>query len=54
LKGIEGLSMLPESSDTGCSEPWGKKKLAMALTEPKVEEAIKNPQIEFTKEYGRY
>lgn len=41
---LEGLSMFPKLSDIGWFEPWSGQKLAMFLTEPKIEEAIKNLQ----------
>ena len=43
-EGLEGLAMLPELSNTSWIEPWAAQTLAMVVTEPKVEAAIKNLQ----------
>ncbi len=41
---LECLSMLPELSDKGWLEPWAAQNLAMFVTEPEIEAAIKNLQ----------
>jgi|WetSurMetagenome_2_1015567.scaffolds.fasta_scaffold59838_2 hypothetical protein len=41
---MECLSMLPELSNTSWIEPWAAQDLALFVTEPKIEAAIKNLQ----------
>lgn len=41
---LEGLSMLPELTNTSWIEPWASQTLAMVLTEPKMEAAIESLQ----------
>jgi uroporphyrinogen-III decarboxylase len=41
---LKCLSMLPKLSDTGWLEPWAAQNLAMFVTEPEIEAAIKNLQ----------
>jgi hypothetical protein len=41
---LQFLSMLPDLSDPGWLDPWAAQNLAIFLTEPKIEDAIKNLQ----------
>jgi uroporphyrinogen-III decarboxylase len=42
--GLKFLSMLPELSNTSWLEPWAAQNLALFVTEPEIEAAIKNLQ----------
>jgi uroporphyrinogen-III decarboxylase len=42
--GLEGLSLLPELSNTGWLEPWAAQNLALLLTEPKMEATVEKLQ----------